>query len=60
MNEFEYITGILDEKIDDCSRFIVGGLCKDMESYRQLTGQLRAYEDIKNEIKDLQKKINDL
>jgi|TARA_E500000318_G_scaffold50726_1_gene47489 hypothetical protein len=60
MNELEYITSVLEERIHDCSEFIISGNCKDIESYRHLTGQLIAYEDIKIQIKDLQKKLNDL
>jgi hypothetical protein len=60
MNELEYITDIIDGKIKDLSDYIVGGNCNSMESYSNATGQLRAYEDVKTEINDLQKKINEL
>lgn len=56
-NEYEYITGTLDDEITNVTAHIANNSAKDIEEYRRLCGVIQGLNLAKNIVKDLQKRL---
>ena len=56
-NEYEYITGTLDDEITSVTAHIANNSAKDIEEYRRLCGVIQGLNLAKSIVKDLQKRL---